>query len=242
VTDYVWLTDLADLCRKAGLEVVEIDGWKTRGRPRSKGPFTPAGVLWHHTGGPGGGKAYAEWLAKTGRSDLPAPLCHLSVGRDGTVYVCAAGRANHAGKAKPSGTMAGGDGNAMYVGVECQNTGTEGWSKPQYAAMVTLGAALARRLGSSVEAQRGHKETSVTGKWDPGDLSMSKFRGDIKAELDRARPVPPKPQPDPAPVTRGPEVDIALVALSKAKARAGTKRAKALAAARAAVEAIPPVP
>lgn len=181
---YRWLTDLADVLRDAGLTVVEIDGWKTRGRPSSTGQFNPVGVLWHHTGTLQGGKEYAEWLAKVGRSDLPAPLVQTSVGRDGTWYICAAGRANHAGTAKPSGSVAGGDGNSLYVGVECQNNGAEGWSKAQYDSMVTGGAALGAFLHCTTAAQRAHKETSVTGKWDPGLLQMDKFRADIGAAME----------------------------------------------------------
>ncbi|WP_051548980.1 peptidoglycan recognition protein family protein [Nocardioides sp. URHA0032] len=118
---------LPKLPRTAGLTVVEIDGWQRRGRPSYTGGFDPVGVLWHDTGGAPGGLAYAKWLACDGRSDLPAPLSHLSIGRDGAVYVCSAGRANHAGVARPSPSVAGGDGNVLYIGVEVQNTGSEGW-------------------------------------------------------------------------------------------------------------------
>jgi hypothetical protein len=201
-----WLpADLPKRLRDAGCKVVELDGWHTRGRPASKGPFHPVGVLWHHTGSTEGGPKYANWLAKIGRSDLPAPLCHLSIGRDGTVYVVAAGRANHAGVAKASGSVAGGDGNALYVGVECQNSGSEGWRPAQRAAMVRTGVVLAHVLGSTAEAQRGHKETSVTGKWDPGKFDMDAFRKDIAAQLV-AKPVestPAKPKPVANHVTEG---------------------------------------
>lgn len=178
--------DLPARLRAAGLTVVEVSGWKNRGRP---GSFSPVGVLWHHTGSHDALKdaksdrTYAEWLAKTGRSDLPAPLCQLSISAEGVVYICASGRANHAGKAKASGTVAGGDGNTLYVGVECMNSGSQGWGKPQYDAMVKTGVVLAKILGSSAQAQRAHKETSVTGKWDPGKLDMNKFRADIAAKL-----------------------------------------------------------
>lgn len=195
------LTTLAHDLRAGGLRVVEIDGWQTRSRPESAGGFDPVGVLWHHTGGPQDGRDYADWLATEGRSDLPPPLCQLSIGRDGTVYVIAAGRANHAGKARASGSVAAGDGNRLYVGVECHNTGTEGWTSEQYGAMVKTGAALAKLLGSSVRAQRAHYETSVTGKWDPGDpkgvpfngarvLDMDQFRGRIHAAIDAVKPKP----------------------------------------------------
>lgn len=178
--------DLPARLRAAGLTVVTVDGWQSRGRPATTGGFAPAGVLWHHTGGTQDGLVFARWLFLTGRSDLPAPLCHLAVGRDGVVYLGAAGRANHAGKATASGPMAAGDGNRMYVGVECMNTGSEGWPTAQYKAMVRLGAVLSDVLGCSASAHRGHRETSVTGKWDPGLLDLDRFRSDIKHQRTAA--------------------------------------------------------
>lgn len=172
--------------RRAGLDVVVVKGWRTRGRP---GSFNPVGVLWHHTGAHDGkGDAasdleYARWMFLTGRSDLPAPLCQLAISAEGTVYVGAIGRANHAGVAKSAGSVAAGDGNALYVGVECMNSGSQGWSDSQYSAMVTTGVVLGRLLGTSARAQNGHKETSITGKWDPGELDMDKFRRDVAAGL-----------------------------------------------------------
>jgi hypothetical protein len=190
-------SNLPKLLRDAGLKVIEVPGWRGFGRPASTGGFHPRGVLWHHTGSkdsnPNSIKddlEYAKWLAEIGRSDLPAPLCQLSVGRDGTVYVCADGRGNHAGKAKASGPVPAGDGNELYAGVECQNSGSEGWSKAQYRSMVTLGAVLSDKvIHCTANANRAHKETSVTGKWDPGLLDMDKFRDDIGEAMK------PKPKP-----------------------------------------------
>lgn len=216
------LTWLAAELRKAGLEVVEIDGWKTRSRPPETGNFNPVGVLWHHTGDTANGKSYAEWLARVGRSDLPAPLCQLSIDRQGVVYVIAAGRANHAGVAKASGSVAAGDGNSLYVGVECQNNGTEGWSKEQYDAMVTTGAVLGNNIPCSPRAQRGHKETSVTGKWDPGALDLDAFRTDIRLRQKDGF----------GPPSRGKRVDTAIRNLRHTRATGRTEnlvnRARAL--------------
>lgn len=181
---YRYLIDLAKVLRDAGLDVVEIPGWTTRGRPSSTGGFDPVGNLWHHTGGASDSREYAEWMALTGRSDLPAPLCQVAVDRSGRCYVLAAGRANHAGAAQPSGPVPGGDGNEFYIGWECMNTGSEGWSGEQYAAMVTAAAATSRHYGWTADANRAHKETSVTGKWDPGLLVMDKFRADIEAQME----------------------------------------------------------
>lgn len=182
---YRRLTDLADVLRDAGLDVEEIDGWKTRGRPASTGGFSPVGNLWHHTGGAPDTRAYADWMAREGRADLPAPLCHVAVTRGGRMIVSAAGRANHAGKARAAGPVPAGDGNALYAGWECMNTGSEGWTKDQYRAMVVAAAATSLHYGWSAQANRAHRETSTTGKWDPGQLDMDRFRADIAREMDR---------------------------------------------------------
>lgn len=237
--------DFAKILRAADLKVVEIDGWRTRGRPAYTGGFDPVGVLWHHTGGPGDGKDYAEWLAKVGRPDLPPPLCQLSVGRDGTWYVIAAGRANHAGEARASGTVAAGDGNELYIGVECMNTGTEGWSEDQYDSMVRGGAALGKALGTSVQTQRAHYETSTTGKWDPGDpkgkrlgnnrvLDMDAFRARINALMTTTpKPSAPSRGDRPDAVIESTKANIAELqkALAVAEKTGQPKRAEKLQAA-----------
>lgn len=197
--------DLPARLRAAGLTVVEIDGWETRGRPASTGGFDPVGVLNHHTGASALGwlkrrlLAYCRFLFRIGRPDLPAPLCQLSLGRDGTVYVGAAGRANHAGTAKSSGSVAAGDGNSLYGGIEWQLSGTEKIPAVMYAAGATVNAVLLDIFGSSVQAVSCHYQTSVTGKWDIGDpagiafgdkkvLDVAKFRKAVQAEKDRLNP------------------------------------------------------
>lgn len=178
------LTDLADACRRSGLTVVELDGWRTRTRPASTGGFEPRGVLVHHTGGKSDTKEYALWMAATGRADLPAPLCQLALDRKGTVYICAAGRANHGGDANASGPMPAGDANTLYIGIEAMNTGSEGWAPTQYDAYVALCAALCAHYGWPATHVRAHRETSSTGKWDPGLLDMDTFRDDIAALIE----------------------------------------------------------
>ncbi|MEV0697455.1 hypothetical protein AB0I53_05990 [Saccharopolyspora sp. NPDC050389] len=109
----VWL---ADVLRGAGLRVVETDGWRDRAA-RGARPNRPVGVLNHHTATPASlaRPAPTVRMCITGRPDLDGPLCHAVIAFDGTVRMVAAGRANHAGKAKASGPNPGGDGNALYV-------------------------------------------------------------------------------------------------------------------------------
>lgn len=186
------LLDLADAARLSGLTVVELDGWRTRGRP---GSFDPHGVLCHHTGGEDDSRAYVEWMALEGRDDLPAPLCQLALSRTGVVYVLASGRANHGGTAKASGSMPAGDANTLYVGIEAMNTGSEGWTDVQRDAYARLCAALCQHYGWPAVRVRAHRETSTTGKWDPGLLDMDEHRATVARLLSNGLEDDPMPTP-----------------------------------------------
>lgn len=174
------LADLADACRKSGLKVVEVSGWQSRRRP---GSFAPRGVVAHHTGSGGDGYGYAAGTLVNGVSGLPGPLCQLSLGRDGTVYVIAAGRANHAGKCRSVGFMTAGDGNTQAIGIEAHNSGSEGWSDIQIAAYIRLCAALCDHYGWPRSHVVAHAECSTAGKWDPGFggrvIDMNAFRAGV---------------------------------------------------------------
>ncbi|MER7009883.1 N-acetylmuramoyl-L-alanine amidase [Saccharopolyspora sp. NPDC000359] len=175
----VWL---ADVLRAAGLRVVETPGWRTR-TARGAQP-RPVGVLQHHTATPASYSRPAPTvdLCIRGRPDLAGPLCHAVIGYDGTVHLVAAGRANHAGRAKASGPNPGGDGNTLYVGFEWDYQGVnQGPSPEQYDAAVRATRAVLDHLGRPPDAARGHRETSVTGKIDPGHVDLDQFRRDVAA-------------------------------------------------------------
>ena len=191
------LPDLADAARLSGLRVVELKGWATN---FSAGAFDPTGVLCHHTGSfddiadKENDLDYAEWLAFTGRTDLDPPLCNFALSAECVVYVCAAGNANHAGEARSTGPMpAASDGNALYIGIEAMNSGSQGWDSKgldtsgqeitQRTAYARLCAALCEHYDWPASHVRGHKETSSTGKWDPGLLDMDDFRSDVAREI-----------------------------------------------------------
>lgn len=195
-------SNLPDILRKHGLKVVEIAGWRDRG---VDGPFNPVGVLCHHTAGhddlgdAADDLAYVKNVLVKGRSDLRGPLCQLALSAEGVVYIVAAGRANHAGNAKASGTVASGNGNTLYIGIEAMNAGTgrDDWEKSQYEAYVLLCAVLSLEVtGNSAQTVRAHKETSVTGKIDPAgpigylkerEFDMGKFRARVAAKMDVLR-------------------------------------------------------
>ncbi|GAA5143360.1 hypothetical protein GCM10023340_08640 [Nocardioides marinquilinus] len=206
------------------VDVVELPGWRDRGRPASTGTFRPVGGLWHHTGGSPDTPAYVDWMTLEGRPDLPAPLCQTAVGRRGVIYLCAAGRANHAGVARAAGTVAAGDGNSLYWGTECLNTGSEGWSPAQYGAMVVLGVVKMDVLGTSAQAQRMHRETSTTGKWDPGMLDADDFRRDLARAHARLHAKPdPEPQPFPLAARGLVELDDLQRALDRMRTKGAPK-------------------
>ena len=155
-------TWLADRARDWGLTVVECDGWQTRG----SSSFTPGGVVAHHTAGPaGGGDIPSLPTLINGRPDLAGPLCNYGLGRSGTVYVVAAGRANHAG----SGGWNGLSGNSSVVGIEAENDGFQPWPAEQLDAYGLLGAAICDELYLSPEMVCRHHEWRSE-KPDPHDL------------------------------------------------------------------------
>lgn len=194
IVDAMLLTDLPEVARSSGLRVIQLDGWQSN---YSNGAFEPEGVLCHHTGAydaiadPVDDLSYAKWLAFTGRPpNVPPPLCNLALSAESVVYVCCAGNANHAGAAKASGPMpAASDGSALYVGIEAMNSGSQGWNSlgtdmagkiiTQRQGYARLCAALCKGYDWPASHVRAHRETSVTGKWDPGGLAMDPFRADI---------------------------------------------------------------
>ena len=182
------LNTLAARARAAGLRVVILNGAQGNDRP---GSFDPVGVLNHHTGASAKGwslgkeEAYARWMAFEGRSDLPAPLVQSSLGRSCTVYLCASGRSNHAGTARASGSVSGGDGNSLYYGIEWMLSGTEAIPADMMQAGITWNAVLLEFVTETSEQTVScHYNTSVTGKWDIGDPNGVRF-GD-KMVLDIA--------------------------------------------------------
>jgi hypothetical protein len=158
----------------------------------STGNFNPSGVLWHHTGTTTSTAKPCPTLALcvNGRKDLPGPLCHVVIGYDGVCHIIAAGRANHAGIAKASGSMPKGDGNELYVGFELDYDGTQKPSTAQVDAAQRGAAAVMKRLSKDANKCRGHKETSVTGKWDPGQVDLNSWRSKVSSRLAYKPPAP----------------------------------------------------
>lgn len=170
------LTWLPRVLRDAGLKVAETDGWVDRGR-REMGAVR--GVMCHHTGSAGAtGNMPTLSVLKAGRADLPGPLSQLGLGRDGTYYIVAAGRCNHAGAGEWRGLTGG---NTNFIGIEAENGGraVDVWPPVQMDAYRRGVAAILRHIGAGAEMCCGHREYAPHRKQDPL-FDMNAFRDGVR--------------------------------------------------------------
>ncbi len=181
--------------RAEGLTVVEVGAWRTHNR-NHKGPWGPVhGVMIHHTVTRGTARTVA--LCRDGRSDLPGPLCHGVIAKDGRVHLVGYGRANHAGsgdsdvlaaviaeKRLPPDHEANTDGNRHFYGFECENLGDgeDPWPAAQLDAIARTAAALCRFHGWTARSVIGHLEWQP-GKVDPRGFTMSAMRTRVAERL-----------------------------------------------------------
>jgi hypothetical protein len=186
------LTWLPAVLEAEGLKVAEVAGWANRGRAEMG---TVLGCIVHHTAGPRAGNMPSLTTLVNGRPDLSGPLCQLGLGRDGTWYVVAAGRANHAGAGNWRGEI---NGNSNFIGIEAENTGLpddQPWPEVQMKALVHGITALLRHAGRSADWCCGHKEYAlpVGRKTDPS-FDMNALRAQV-ADALRGTLAPPAPIP-----------------------------------------------
>ena len=169
----MWLTDLAKVARRTGYPVVERKGWKRRGRAPMSGVKS---IICHHTAGGARGNAPSLGVVQNGRPGLPGPLAQIVLGRDGTIYIVAAGRCNHAGRV---GSRA--NSNSYAIGIEAENTGREKWPARQMDAYAKLCRALADHYKVPISQVRGHKEVAVPrGRKPDPSFNMNEFRNMVR--------------------------------------------------------------
>lgn len=195
------LTWLPAVLEAAGLKVAEVDGWRSRGRAEM-GKIR--GVMCHHTATATGGNMPTLNLLVNGRpagrgtSALPGPLSQLGLGRDGTFYVIAAGRANHAGSGRWEGVETG---NSSFIGIEAENSGRPGdrWPDVQMDAYARGVAAILRHIGAGANMCCGHKEYALPkGRKPDPSFDMPAFRAEVAELLAGRTPRPPIPAIDDA--------------------------------------------
>ena len=188
------LTWLPDVLKSAGLKVATVDGWQDRGRADVGQTF---GVICHHTGGRHDGNMPTLRTLIDGRDDLPGPLAQLGLGRDGTYYVIAAGKCNHAGAGSWQSITAG---NTNFIGIEAENTGATNdfpWPAVQLDAYQRGAAAILKHIGRGAEFCAGHKEYALPrGRKDDPSFDMVAFRLGVAkllaAGVPPLQPIPPK--------------------------------------------------
>jgi peptidoglycan hydrolase-like protein with peptidoglycan-binding domain len=127
-----------------------------------------------------------------GRPGLPGPLAQLGLGRDGTYFVIAAGRANHAGKGVWRGIA---NGNSNFIGIEAENTGLPNdspWPDVQVDAYHRGVAAILKHIEQGSEFCAGHKEYALKAgrKTDPSFFKMDEFRSSVAAIMSGGGPPP----------------------------------------------------
>jgi hypothetical protein len=228
----VWLTWLADELRRAGLKVVECDGWKTRAR--SSGGYEPGRpwcVMWHHTASATGGSAANDVAYMLSPSNDAYPTANLYVARNGEVWVMAAGCSNTNGKGSgvrttSRGTVPVDSMNTYAVGVEIGNNGVgEPYSQACIDAAFATSLVVTANCGLAPSDVIHHQAyapdrkvdpataTAVQGGWRPRSVTSSGTWSldDLKAECNRragagggTAPAPQPPTPEPAPPKRIP--------------------------------------
>lgn len=182
----MYLTNLAIVLRSAGLNVEEVGNWKSHGHG---GLISVRGIIWHHTAGAKTGNYPSMGTVKNGRPGLPGPLSQLGLGRDGTWYVLAAGRAWHAGEGSSS-FVPPNRGNDYLIGIEAENTGypSDPWPEVQLESYRRGTAALLKAYNLPSSRVIGHKEWAPGRKVDPHSLNMDNERSRVAAYMKSPQP------------------------------------------------------
>lgn len=199
--------------RTWGVDTIVWDGWEHRGAP----DLDPAGVVLHHTATRIAPERDVH-LCIGGRPDLPGPLCHVVLDRQGRAHVIASGVANHAGQ----GSWRGLAGNRRVLGIEASNTGVgEPWPAVQVDAYERVVAAMLDHLGRDSGWACAHREWTAR-KIDPAGIDMDGFRARVQVLLDTGGDIV-RPE------------DVTTIALKSAEATAAVLRPIIREEARAAV-------
>src|SRR5262245_51397981 len=181
------LTWLPEVLEDAGLKVAEQPGWRTRGRGDMG---IVKGVMCHHTSGSARGIMPSHVRITNVRPDLAGPLAPLGLGRDGTFFVVAAGRCNHAGRGMWQGLSTG---TSSFIGIEAENTGSanDPWPAVQLDAYQRGVAAILKKIGANPIMCCGHKEYALPhGRKDDPSFEMVNFRTQIASILAGTAPDP----------------------------------------------------
>lgn len=169
---YALASRLERAVKKSGLKYKKVSGWASRGHGTMGSIQT---IVPHHTAGPRSGNTPSLNVVTYGRPGLSGPLAQIFLARDGTVYLCAAGIAYHAGRVRSNSYS-----NSHSIGIEAENTGLSNdspWPSKQMNAYAKLCRALCAEFKLPTSRVLGHKEicSPPRRKSDPS-FNMSAFR------------------------------------------------------------------
>jgi hypothetical protein len=213
------IADIAGPLREAGLTVVELDGWATRGE--SDGGFSPLGVIWHHDGmglgfdsDPSNDNNVAQFMSQNGNDGA-----QIWIRKDGVVHLLASGRKWHAGIGRGWNDIPANSGNTYAVGIETDHTFGNPWTDALVDAIITTSAVLGEHYGWSTSNMCGHKEYAPDRKPDPESIDCNDWRNKVDARrptLGQNNPPAPTPVPEEG-LTVGQYEDI-MAAIGKIQA------------------------
>ena len=180
----VFLTDLADVLRAAGVKVKEMKytqgphsgkSWKWVGYNGMGYSDIPLGIIWHHDASPEGDSPGAlDWMMYDGFGYAPA--ANAWVDRKGVWYLYCAGYSNHAGVGAWPKLGLNNNGNAKMFGIETDHTTGEAWPADQINSLRLGTAAILKHWGRPADNLIGHKEYAPGRKDDPDGLDMRSER------------------------------------------------------------------
>ena len=169
---YALASRLERAVKKSGLKYKKVSGWASRGHGTMGSIQT---IVPHHTAGPRSGNTPSLNVVTYGRPGLSGPLAQIFLARDGTVYLCAAGIAYHAGRVRSNSYS-----NSHSIGIEAENTGLSNdspWPSKQMDAYARLCRALCAEFRLPTSRVLGHKEIcSPSGRKSDPSFNMSAFR------------------------------------------------------------------
>jgi N-acetyl-anhydromuramyl-L-alanine amidase AmpD len=191
-----YLTDLADVLRRVGLDVYEENGWQQRARSSGGYDGGPIGISVHHTASTASRENDVAYMCYNADA---RPVANLLLDRDGRWTVMAGGATNTAGKGGPRSTSQGtiplDSANSRTIGVEAANNGIgEVWSDAMCESYVIGVRALCDAYGLVTGDVFSHFEWSPGRKYDPAGQShwasgsdlwdMDAYRHDLEGEDD----------------------------------------------------------
>jgi N-acetylmuramoyl-L-alanine amidase/Peptidase family M23 len=161
------------------------------------GPWDPSWLILHHTAGTNS----LGWICNGGNYQ-PTRLANFLVDKDGTLHVCAARKAYHAGKGQwsnvPDNQM-----NDVSAGVEVESLGqTKDFTDAQILTVSQLATGWMEEFGTNDQEIINHADWSTTGKTDTL-YPMTWWRQQFASWN-----APPVITPEPPPIIKPPEPPV----------------------------------